>query len=232
MLFLGFMKDRGMGFRAEWDVMKNMVYMSFVVVALSAFLSVGAPEPAVVQGPGQWTVDVVFEHPHEIMPRSGGDRKPKRFWYTILTLTNETNGDVDFYPKCELMTDTFEITPAGKGVPTAVFEHIKRRHQGSHPFLESLEETSHKILQGRDNTRDIAIIWPDFAPKAKNIRLYIAGLSNETVVIDHPVARDEAGEPVKVYLRKTLELSYGVSGDAALRSEADLSYNGRRWVMR
>jgi hypothetical protein len=226
------MKDRGMGFRAEWDVMKNMVYISFVTIVLSACLSVGAPEPAVVQGPGQWTVDVVFEHPHEIILRSSADRKPKRFWYTILTLTNLTVQDVDFYPKCELMTDTFEITPAGKGVPATVFENIKIRHQGSHPFLESLEGASHKILQGEDNTRDVVIIWSDFAPKAKNIRLYIAGLSNETVVINHPVAKDEAGEPVKVYLRKTLELSYGVSGDAALRSEADLSYNGRRWVMR
>lgn len=212
--------------------MKNMVYMNVVIVALSVCLSVGAPEPAVVQGPGQWTVDVVFEHPHEIILRCGSDRKPKRFWYTILTLTNLTGQDVDFYPNCELMTDTFEITPAGKGVPATVFEQIKIRHQGSHPFLESLEEASPKILQGQDNARDIAIIWPDFAPKAKNIRLYIAGLSNETVVIDHPVAKDEAGEPVKVYLRKTLELSYGVSGDAALRSEADLSYDGKRWVMR
>ena len=38
--------------------------------------------------------------------------------------------------------------------------------------------------------------------------------------------------PVKVYLRKTLELSYAISGDAALRSYAKLTYKGSRWVMR
>ncbi len=229
---MDFMKDRVIVFGAERDMMKKIAFVSLVIVGVSVCLSAGAPEPAVVQGPGQWTVDVVFEHPHEIMLLLAGDKGPRRFWYTILTLTNNTGEDVDFYPKCELMTDTFEITPAGKEVPAAVFENIKRRHQGSHPFLESLGQTSSKILQGRDNTKDIAVIWPDFAPKAKNIRLYIAGLSNETVAIDHPVARDEAGEPVKIYLRKTLELSYAVSGDPALRSERDLSYTGKRWVMR
>ena len=229
---MGFIKDRGMRFGAEWDMVKKIAFVSLVFVALSVCLSVGAPEPAVVQGPGQWTIDVVFEHPREIMLLLASDKEPRRFWYTILTLTNNTNEDVDFYPKCELMTDTFEITPAGKDVPVAVFENIKRRHQGSHPFLESLDQTSSKILQGADNTKDVVVIWPDFAPKAKNIRLYVAGLSNETVVIDHPVAKDEGGEPVKIYLRKTLELSYGVSGDPALRSEADLSYSGKRWVMR
>jgi len=179
---LGFIKDRGMRFGAEWDMVKKIAFVSLVFVALSVCLSVGAPEPAVVQGPGQWTIDVVFEHPREIMLLLASDKEPRR--------------------------------------------------QGSHQFLESLDQTSSKILQGADNTKDVVVVWPDFAPKAKNIRLYVAGLSNETVVIDHPVAKDEGGEPVKIYLRKTLELSYGVSGDPALRSEADLSYSGKRWVMR
>jgi len=65
------------------------------------------------------------------------------------------------------MTDTFEITPAGKGTPASVFEQIKKRHQRKFPFLESLENAGNKILQGEDNTKDIAIIWPDFDAKAK-----------------------------------------------------------------
>jgi len=48
-------------------------------------------------------------------------------------------------------------------------------------------------------------------PRYKSL---IAGLSNETVVIDHPTAKDETGKPAKVYLRKTLELSYKLGGDA------------------
>jgi hypothetical protein len=95
-----------------------------------------------------------------------------------------------------------------------------------------LAKAGNRILQGEDNTKDIAVIWPDFDTKAKNIKVFIAGLSNETVAIDHPMAKDQAGKPFKVFLRKTLELSYAFKGDPALRSDASLTYKGKRWIMR
>jgi len=212
--------------------MKGFVYWTFTIWAVMTCVSLAAPQPAIVPGPTDWTVDVTFEHPQQIVVRPGGRNEPKRFWYMIVTLTNKTNRDVDFYPKCDLMTDTFQIIPAGKGTPIVVFEQIKRRHQHGYPFLESLEKVDNKILQGQDNTRDIAIVWPDFDARAKNITLFIAGLSNETIVIDHPVAKDKSGKPVRVFLRKTLELNYTLPGDATLRSDVDLSYKGKRWIMR
>ena len=212
--------------------MKYFAYGILAILAVMACVCLAAPEPAIVPGSGEWTIDVIFEHPQQIMLQVGFDNKPRRFWYMIVTLTNKANRDVDFYPKCDLMTDTFQIIPAGKETPAAVFEQIKRRHQSGYPFLEPLEKTSNKILQGEDNTKDIAIIWPDFDAQAKTIKVFITGLSNETVAIDHPIAKDEAGKPVKVYLRKTLELSYALRGDTSLRSEDGLSYKGRRWVMR
>ena len=212
--------------------MKGFVSEVLVVWAVMVCACLAAPQPAIVSGPGDWTVDVTFEHPQQIVVQLSGDNRPRRFWYTIITLINKTNRDVDFYPKCELMTDTFQIVPAGGGASAAVFERIKRRHQSRYPFLEPLEKTSNKVLQGEDNTKDIAIIWPDFDAKAKNIKLFIAGLSNETVAIDHPVAKDETGKAVQVFLRKTLELSYSLAGDAFLRSDANLIYKGKRWVMR
>lgn len=212
--------------------MKDFVYGTLAILAAATCVSFAAPEPAVVQGPDYWTVDVTFEHPQQIVVKPRGDDKPRRFWYTIISLTNKTGSDLDFYARCELMTDTFQIIPAGKSTPAAVFEQIKLRHQGGYPFLEYIENTSNKILQGEDNAKDVAIIWPDFDAKARGINLFIAGLSNETVAVEHPVEKDENGEPIKVYLRKTLELSYAVSGDPAFRSDADLSYEGERWVMR
>lgn len=212
--------------------MKVFFCGALAILGVMVCVSIGAPEPAIVQRPDEWTVDVRFEHPQQISVKVAGDKKPSRFWYTIVTLTNKRNRDVDFYPKCELMTDTFQIMPAGKGVSATVFAQIKRRHQSKYPFLEYLEEVDNKILQGEDNAKDIAIIWPDFDAKAKGVKVFITGLSNETVVIDHPTAKDEAGEPVKVYLRKTLELSYKLSGDVAFRSDAQLIYEGKRWVMR
>ena len=212
--------------------MKSFVYGTLAIFAVMACVCLAAPQPAIVPGPDDWTVEVTFEHPQQIMLQLAGDNKPRRFWYTLITLTNKTNRDVDFYPRCELMTDTFQIVPAGKDTPSAVFEQIKRRHQSRYPFLESLEKAGNRILQGQDNTKDIAIIWPDFDAKAKNIKLFITGLSNETVAIDHPVAKDKTGKPVKVFLRKTLELNYDIAGDPAFRSDAKLTYKDKRWVMR
>ena len=212
--------------------MKFLAYTTLAIVALMASISPAAPEPTLVPGPYDWTLDVKFKHPQQIMLRFKGEAKPRRFWYTILTLTNKTDADVAFYPTCELMTDTFEIISAGKATPPVVFERIKLRHQAGYPFLELWEKAGNRILQGEDNTKDITVIWPDFDAKAKGIDLFIAGLSNETVTVDHPIAKDEQGDPVKIYLRKTLRLSYAIKSDAAFRANAQLTFNERSWVMR
>lgn len=201
----------------------------FCLVFLS--LCMGAPEPALVPSPDVWTVEVTFEHPRQIVFERG-DGKAKRYWYMIVTLTNRSGQDADFYPRCELMTDGFQLIPAGRGTPAAVFDLVKKRHGGKYPFLERLEKTDNKILQGEDNAKDLAVIWQDFDTEAKSIKLFVSGLSNETAVVDHPTAKEVGGEPEKVYLRKTLELSYSLRGDAALRPSVQLSYEGERWVMR
>lgn len=204
--------------------------MLSVLVGSSCF-AMSAPKPAVIQRPQDWTVDVKYEHLQQIVLRPQGGGEPMRFWYLILTITNNTGDDVEFYPQCELMTDTFEIIPAGRGVPPEVFEQIKSRHQGLYPFLEPLDASGMRILQGQDNTRDIAIIWPDFDKQAKQVSLFIAGLSNETVVVNYPSAEDE-GKPEKVFLRKTLELDYKFSGDPAFRDDSRMTFTGMSWIMR
>lgn len=192
--------------------MKKFIFHVVIMSVILGQMCVAAPEPAIVQGPGDWTVDIRFEHPQQIILRLGRDTKPKRFWYMIVSITNNTARDVDFYPKCELMTDTFQIIPQGRRTPNAVFKQIKRRHQGKYPFLESLQQVGNRILQGSDNSKDIAIIWPDFDEKSKDIKIFISGLSNETVAVRHPLAKDKNGKSLKVYLRKTLGLSYTVGG--------------------
>jgi len=212
--------------------MKQTIFEIVGVWIVGVCACLAAPEPAILPLPSEWTVETVFEHPQQITLTFGGESEPRRFWYTILTLVNKSGGDVDFYPKCELMTDTFEIIPAGRGVRPQVFEQIKLRHQLKYPFLEDLERTSSKILQGQDNTKDIVVIWHDFDAGARNIKLFISGLSNETAAIEHPVAKDASGRAKKVYLRKTLELSYSIGGDPVFRSEARTIYKGKRWIMR
>lgn len=212
--------------------MRRFICTILAIISATACISIAAVEPAVLPAPDGWTIDSVFEHPQQIVLTLNGQNQPSRFWYMLITLTNQTDSDVDFYPKCELMTDTFQIIPAGKSIPAEVFTQIKNRHQNKYTFLELLEGTDGKLLQGSDNARDIAIIWPDFDADAKSIKLFITGLSNETVCVNHPTDKDEQGNPVKVFLRKTLELDYGITGDAAFRSDAVLTYNGQQWIMR
>jgi len=209
--------------------MKSMLKTAWAVVLLSAGLSHAAPRPAIVQGPLLWTAEATFEHLQQIVYQPTEKSKPRRFWYLILTVNNNTGRDVAFYPQCDLMTDSFEILPAGKRVPQEVFEIVATLYRDKYPFLESLSTTDNRILQGEDNARDIALIWSDFDSAAKNIKLFITGLSNETAVVNAPGA---GGTSQKVYLRKTLELSYHLKGDAAWRSNSDIAYQGHQWVMR
>ena len=201
------------------------------ILATVTGLSMAAPKPAVVQRPGQWTLEAKYEHPQQLV-LPWGPNGESRFWYMILTVTNRTGQDVEFYPRCDLMTDTFEIVPAGKGVPPVVFEQIRQRHQSQYPFLESLQNVSNRLLEGEDNAKDIAVIWQDFDPQATAFQVFIGGLSNETAVINHPVAVDQTGRPVPVYLRKTLELTYAFRGDPAIRPLVEVVYKDHGWVMR
>lgn len=214
------------------DMMKRVFCGIAGVLAATACLCLAGPEPAIVPDPGQWTVNIEFTHPQQVVFGHGLDNHPTRFWYTIITLTNHTGYDVDFYPKCDLMTDSFHVVAAGKFVSSSIFDQIKNRHRSRYPFLEPLHNAGNKILEDVDNTKDIAVIWPDFDTQAKNIKLFITGLSNETAVVNHPVSKDRNSEPVKIFLRKTLELNYALRSDAALRSNVSLVYKGKRWIMR
>jgi hypothetical protein len=209
--------------------MIKVVISSVIMLGFMSCLALAAPEPAIVQKPGDWTLDLRFENPQQIVLQGA---VPERYWYIILTLTNKSGKDVDFYPQCDLVTDTLQLVPSLKGTSTALFDRIKNRHHNKYPFLELLENAGNKILQGRDNTKDIAVIWPDFDPNAKTVNIFVSGLSNETAVIDNPAVKDQDGKPAKIYLRKTLELTCSIAGDPKFRDDQKLKFESKRWVMR
>jgi len=197
-----------------------------------ACLFAAAPEPAAVQGPNQWTAQVRAEPLREVRVWAGPQGGPIRFWYTILSIENATAWDIDFYPQADLLTDTLQIVPAGRGVPADLFRIIKARHGADYPLLEDLPATGTKILRGRDNARDFAVVWADFDRTARAASLFIAGLSNETAVIGHPTDRDQMGRPTQVFLKKTLQLDFALQGESDLRSDEDVQFLASRWVMR
>jgi hypothetical protein len=183
-----------------------------------------------IVGIGGWMIDVVFEQPQEISLRLPGDEQDTRYWYVIMSLTNKTGKDIGFYPACDLMTDTYQVLQAGAGVRNQVYEKITQRHSDRYPFLEPLEKAIGKLPQGADYTKDVVIVWKDFDKDARGVKLFISGLSNQTEAVEKPAAEGAAAE--QVLLRKTLELSYTISGDPAMRTEANLVYKAKRWVMR
>jgi len=214
--------------------MKTQIVFSLAaaILVVSA-ASFGYPEPKVVQKVGQWTLDVDYSVPEQISLRLPNQKKPQRFWYVILSVTNATSLEsIEFYPLCRLITDTFQVIPADKRVPIAVFNTIKQKHQGSYPFLESLDFKDHRVSRGEDNTRDFAVIWPDFDPKARQISLFVGGLSNETAVVEDPELKDAVGNPKKIFLQKTLQLKYAVAGDEKLRDTVIIKEIEQNWVMR
>ena len=213
---------------------------SFIVCAIlfSSFFAgicFAYPKPAIAPRAHHWNLDVEYSKPYQVklnIPGDPADAPPRRFWYIVLTLTNNTGRDVPFYSSCDLMTDTFRIIPSGKNVMNIVFEKIKLIQQGRYPFLERLEDIPDKILQGEDNSVDVAVIWPDFDPEARMVDLFIAGLSNEVAAVTHPFKKDKNGNPVKLFLSKTLQLKYSIAGDPKFRDEDKMKYITRKWVMR
>jgi hypothetical protein len=194
-------------------------------------LAVAAPEPAIVQKSSDWTLDVQYEPLTSLAIKHFG-QKPQFYWYTVLSLTNNSKDDVEFYPSFEIATDTQQIISAEKDVTPAIFEKVKKRYKNKYPLLESVKTTSCRVLQGEDNSKDIVIIWPDFDKNAKTVSLYLGGLSNETIAVDHPTEKDQDGKPKKVYLRKTLELTYTIAGDSDYRPNSKVIFKSKQWVMR
>ncbi|MEJ5260485.1 MAG: hypothetical protein WHS88_09870 [Anaerohalosphaeraceae bacterium] len=213
--------------------MKQKVGLFTVLwIGILSGLVVGWPRPSAVPEKGRWTLDITYEHPVLIQVPSPQTGQPKRFWYMIFSVTNlSSEEEVPFYPKFELVTDTFQILSAGQGEPFSVFETVRARHRGQYPFLESLDFEDHRIRKGQDNRRDFVVFWPDFDEKAKEVRFYLAGLSNETIAIEHPTLREQ-DRPVQVYLRKTLQLTYSIGADPQLRGQASLRFENQDWVMR
>ena len=200
-----------------------------------------APEPALVAPPGTWQLDLELHgNPQQINIRLPGDTESRRFWYLLYTVTNDTGKEVEFYPQFDFYTNTFKLYHAGVRVPRAVFEAICQRYQKTFPLLEPDNMLTGKMLVGKDNARDSVAIFTDFDPKATSASIFIAGLSNETVTIEPPIAEKTVSGPIngvqieqkEVLLRKTLMLEYRVPGDELNLENRIMLYNKRDWVMR
>jgi len=212
--------------------------MLWWAVAIAVILCVGldgaVPEPSLVPEADVWQLELELHgEPQQVLVTMPGEDQPRRFWYLLYTVYNNTGSDVEFYPQFDLFTDTFKLYHAGVKSRQVVFEAIRQAYAKTIPLLESEDMITGRILQGQDNARDSVAIFEEFDPNATSVKIFMAGLSNETVRIDAPgeLIGDIDG-PGSLLLRKSLQLSYQVPGDRFNPGNRVMLYRGRQWIMR
>jgi hypothetical protein len=209
------------------------------LIALSVLLGIcyvsaqlfAPPTPSLVPELGTWQFDIqLYGDPQRIEITLPGSTESKTYWYLLYTITNNTGKERDFYPQFELFTDTLRLYQAGVKVRRPVFEAIRARYNNTIPLLEPESMVTGRILVGEDNARDCVAIFEDFDPAANSVKIFISGLSNETVKVKSPLAdSDNARE---FLLRKTLMMQYQVPGDALSPEKRVMLYRTRDWIMR
>jgi hypothetical protein len=199
-----------------------------------------APKPAEV--PTSWQLDIDYDPPKAILVSLPGKSKPQVFWYMRYTVTNNSNDEHVFVPNCVLYTNTGEIIPAGRNVPTTVFDAVKKLHNA--PLLKDVTSITGSLLRGEDNAKDGVAIWPDFDPAAGEIDIFFGGLSGETAEVELPGGKtievtetDGFGnqrtvQKTKMLVSKTLHLHFAVPGEAASRLNTVAKLLDKEWVMR
>ncbi len=213
----------------------SLLLVVLVVVFCAQLVAMGSiPQPQPMPPAGTWQLEFVLHGvPRPISVCLPGDDKPTHYWYLLYTVVNNTGQDVNFVPRFSLLTDTFCLYHSPAHTPDSVFAAIQKLYANTIPLLESQEMVSGKLLQGKDNARDSVIIFPDFDPNATSVKVFIEGLSNETVAVTPPKGTKNTNKkPKKVLLQKTLMLKYKISGDAYDPQNRVLLYRNRKWIMR
>jgi len=212
-------------------VLQVVLFSVLVTLMICCVSVIAAPEPALVPPPGTWQLDLELHgEPQQISITLPGDTQPRRFWYLLYTITNKTGEDVEFIPQFDLYTDTFQVRQAGVKVRRPVFDAIQARYSKSIPLLEPQSMVTGRILQNGDNARDSVAIFEDFDPNATSVKIFVAGLSNETVTIKSPSLNNNSAK--EYLLRKTLMLEYQVPGDRYNLDKRVMLYRNREWIMR
>ena len=214
------------------------VVLAGTVWCVWAGLARPAPQPS--EAPVDWEFQFTFKDLQGITVEVPGEREPRLFWYLSYQVTNHSDKDEFFVPRFDLYTHTGQLIHAGDGVPAYVFGHIKKLLND--PLLRDVSGMIGKLLQGEDNAKRGLALWPDFDPAAGVVKIFVTGLSGETVRIKLPKAvrvaeMGEKGELKEVekdelVLAKTLQLTYSIPGQASARAHVAPKLTDRKWIMR
>ncbi len=206
--------------------MRRIITLSLLAAALIgagslslASRTFAAPEPSIV--PISWELNFRHGDLQRLITTVNGS--PVTYWYMRYTVINNSNQDVLFTPDFQLSTDTGQVQPAFKDVPSAVVTQIKSMYKNTQ--LLGPNEILGKLLQGEDNAKDGVIVFSNIDPDARQYQIFIAGLSGETAQVDNPLTHQPA------VLQKTLILDYTIPGQA-INIQPAPKLKAVKWVMK
>ena len=142
------------------------------------------------------------------------------YWYFTYTVANRTDRDRMWAPRLEVFTDGGKILRSGRNVPSRVSRQM-RKLLGD-PLLEDQNRIIGELLVGRENARSGLAVWPANDLNVTEISLFVAGLSSDYKIVDHPITKEQ------VRLQRTLRREYLVPGDPLERGSTPLRLEPRK----
>jgi hypothetical protein len=194
------------------------------------------PKPSLY--PISWQFKFTHSVPKRITVKVPGENEPKAYWYMTFSVTNNSDSEQDFLPTFDLFTKDGKELHAEKKVPLAVYEEIKKRERNR--SMEPLERIAGKLRIGEDQMREGVAIWSEPSTRMGTFHIFVSGLSGESVLMkdgEEIQIKDwtkvsEEDRKKQTILRKTLDLTFQVSGDEVHPEEHPAHAVTEEWVMR
>jgi hypothetical protein len=184
-------------------------------------------DPTQIKGEN-WTLDFTYENPQPIIVNTPGLGQ-QMYWYVVYTVTNRTTAEHNFVPAFTLYATNTSLQRAG--VYPSVFEAIKKSRKIR--FLENAVQMIGKVLPGEDNARTGVAIFGPMPREAENFTIFVGGLSGQYIERPNPQAKPDSPPADKMLiLRKTLTLTYKLSGDRWWLNQDPPLFAKKAWTWR
>jgi hypothetical protein len=148
----------------------------------------------------------------------------KHYWYMTYDVVNNTEKEVRFAPRIDLVVDDGRILAQGEGVPSGAVRQLKKYLKNE--LLEDQFEILGEVLPGKEHAKTGLVVFRADDLEPTELTVMVQGLSRETEKRAHP----KTGEPVT--LRKTVRIDYLVPGDPKPRGSTTYPIVNREWIFR
>jgi len=196
-----------------------------MALAAGAWLAAGvasaAPEPSVTDQ--SWRLDFTYQTPDAVLVEQA-DGDPQWYWYLPYKITNNTEKKRLFVPDFTIMDNTGRVVQAGHDVSPRAFKKIKKKL--NNPLLRSPASVAGMVLTGEDHAKESVAIWPASNKNVDSFRVFVGGLSGESVTIR------KSGSEERVTLYRTLMLRYKTPGNFKTPEHQTVKFDTEDWVMR